>query len=84
MCRRRLGTCTKKNGDRIFKTLSSDGKISCRNIQKYGKGRNNCRAYRAKRGSVRRILGTWAGHSERIRNEIEERHAQIEELGKKA
>ena len=26
-------------------------------------------------------LGKWAGDSERVRNDIEERHAQIEDLG---
>ena len=70
--------CSKKRGSRSCKILSKDGMISCWNITRCRRGHKSCRAYKTKRDSAGRILGEWAGGSERVRNEIEEKHAKLQ------
>ena len=57
--------------------------ISCLSIKNCREGHKRCRAYRTKRSSAKRIMENGAGYSERIRKEIGERYAQIEEKGQK-
>ena len=70
ICSSRRRLCSKKRGSRSRKILSKDGMISCRNI-KICRRHKSCRVHRTKRGKC-------DGESERV---IEERHAQLEELG---
>ena len=49
----------------------------------FRKSREKLRSQQDKKKHCQKDLGKWAGDSERIRNEVQEKHAKMKEEGKK-
>ena len=79
ICRRRCRVWSKKRCSRSFERLRKDGMISCRH-QVMQKRSHKLQSLQARKKQCRQELGKWAGDSQRVRNEIEEKHAQVQEL----
>ena len=73
---------SKKSGSKNCKMLSKGGMISCRSIASRRRGLKHCKVCRTDRSSARKTLAN-AGEIVKVRNDVAEKEARFQELGRR-